>query len=273
MFKSHIYGDTWEKYIPAQDTARGIHAGKHDFDLVRGTTPGMSANAAEFVPGSLSLERPGQPRNTKSDFQPIETGSKREPVMSLVDPETPDPGTGRASSLRGTDRRKTDAHKDVSATSQSRTFRVKWARDEAVSAEGWEENQHSSTWDLWEGGQRSRWTRNERECSDGQRKNSTSANDIHCGKGKGEFNSLQSDRTNLLETCCWAYIDPKDEIQVGFSTEDMRQWFDAGYFPEDFLVALIEDPTRTKAPPRSEFYPLQQWFRDASQAFNYVPRF
>merc|ERR1712217_517380 len=28
--------------------------------------------------------------------------------------------------------------------------------------------------------------------------------------------------------CCWAYIDPKNHVQVGFTTEEMREWFKRG---------------------------------------------
>jgi len=143
-----------------------------------------------------------------------------------------------------------------------RRFRVKWACDEVPSVEGWRGNQHN-TWYSWEAGHSNRWSKNEHECD--------VYSDRH--KRKGDMHGSQSNETSLLETSRWAYIDPKDEIQLGFSTDEMRQWYEGGYFPEDFLVALVKDPTKMKAPPRREFYALRQWFRDVSQAFTYVPRF
>jgi len=72
----------------------------------------------------------------------------------------------------------------------------------------------------------------------------------------------------------WAYVDPNGEVQVGFTMEEMRKWFKIGYFDGDMKLALIRgNHAQAKAPPAREFYPLKQWFPDATRSFTYVPRF
>jgi len=76
----------------------------------------------------------------------------------------------------------------------------------------------------------------------------------------------------------WAYMDPHGEIQggsTGFSTDEMRQWFDLGYFEEHLQVALMQEGKggSKKVPTKREFYALKQWFSDLSKAFTFVPKF
>lgn len=94
------------------------------------------------------------------------------------------------------------------------------------------------------------------------------------GKGKGAI-----DDPEVLTTAKrWAYIDPNDEIHSGFTTEDMRQWFNLGYFEEGLKIALLPENGSDDAghnlaePPRRQFYPLKQWFPEAKQAFTCIPR-
>merc|ERR1711957_5007 len=74
-----------------------------------------------------------------------------------------------------------------------------------------------------------------------------------------------------LNDVSWAYIDPKGELQAGFSMEDMRSWFDSGYFEGDMQIALVKSPPgeNSKPPPRREFHELRKWFRDQHTAFQY----
>jgi len=74
--------------------------------------------------------------------------------------------------------------------------------------------------------------------------------------------------------CSWAYVDPNGQVQVGFTMQEMREWFQIGYFDRDMRVALVRgNHAHAKAPPAREFYPLKQWFPDVSRSFTYVPRF
>jgi len=94
------------------------------------------------------------------------------------------------------------------------------------------------------------------------------------GKGKNAID----DPEILKSAKRWAYIDPNNDVHVGFTTEDMRQWFDLGYFEEGLKVALlqensVDDSDQTvKEPPRREFYPLKQWFPEATKSFTCIPR-
>lgn len=74
--------------------------------------------------------------------------------------------------------------------------------------------------------------------------------------------------------CLWAYVDPNGQTQVGFTMQEMREWFQSGYFNGDMKVALVRgNAAQAKAPPAREFYPLKQWFPDVAKSFTYVPRF
>jgi len=91
-------------------------------------------------------------------------------------------------------------------------------------------------------------------------------------KGKGK--SVADDLDDVAKI--WAYMDPKGDLQVGFSMKEMRQWYDLGYFEADMQVALVEDPgdgTKPKTPTRREFFALQKWFPQASRAFTFLPKF
>merc|ERR1712136_340051 len=125
-------------------------------------------------------------------------------VMSLMEPEAPEPGTGRASSVRKT------------------------------------ENDGPSKARVWKTSDDTSWQE----------------------RGKHAARDDVQDR--------WAYVDPKNEVQAGFSTEEMRQWFDLGYFDRDLFLGRMNG---NRAPPWREFYPLKQWFPDVSKAFTYSPTF
>ncbi|CAK0911562.1 unnamed protein product [Prorocentrum cordatum] len=77
-----------------------------------------------------------------------------------------------------------------------------------------------------------------------------------------------------LGSISWAYVDPKGAVQTGFSSEEMKLWFEQGYFKKDLKIALMRAPpgNSLKEPPWREFYPLGQWFRDLPSCFTYVPR-
>ncbi|CAK0911560.1 unnamed protein product, partial [Prorocentrum cordatum] len=87
-------------------------------------------------------------------------------------------------------------------------------------------------------------------------------------KSKGDWNDAD------LGSISWAYVDPKGAVQTGFSSEEMKLWFEQGYFKKDLKIALMRAPpgNSLKEPPWREFYPLGQWFRDLPSCFTYVPR-
>ena len=41
----------------------------------------------------------------------------------------------------------------------------------------------------------------------------------------------------------WTYLDPQGQIQGPFQSEEMMEWFTAGYFPADLMVKRSEDAT------------------------------
>lgn len=95
--------------------------------------------------------------------------------------------------------------------------------------------------------------------------------------GRGGWSEAGKDSRRGGDAATWAYMDPHGAVQVGFSTDDMRQWFENGYFKEDLRVALVQEGSngrKPKAPHPREFYSLKQWFRnDIKNAFTYVPKF
>eukprot|EP00930_Biecheleria_cincta_P055431 TRINITY_DN4174_c0_g2_i1.p1 TRINITY_DN4174_c0_g2~~TRINITY_DN4174_c0_g2_i1.p1 ORF type:complete len:850 (-),score=147.40 TRINITY_DN4174_c0_g2_i1:137-2686(-) len=68
----------------------------------------------------------------------------------------------------------------------------------------------------------------------------------------------------------WAYIDPNDKIQSGFSSNKMRGWFEDGYFKGHLLVAVERSGI---VPPRSEFRKLKDCYQDASMSFLRFPKY
>ncbi|KAG5192633.1 hypothetical protein JKP88DRAFT_173119, partial [Tribonema minus] len=56
----------------------------------------------------------------------------------------------------------------------------------------------------------------------------------------------------------WYYLDPQGNRQGPFSSHDMREWFEAGYFVEGLPLAQGID---------RQFRAMSQLFPDASQAF------
>ncbi|CAE8616997.1 unnamed protein product, partial [Polarella glacialis] len=68
----------------------------------------------------------------------------------------------------------------------------------------------------------------------------------------------------------WSYIDPHGKIQFGFASEEMRVWFELGYFKGNLQVALAEGP-KTHVPDKSEFYSLKQWFPESAKSFTFIP--
>jgi len=77
--------------------------------------------------------------------------------------------------------------------------------------------------------------------------------------------------------CCWAYVDPNDRVQVGFTHDEMRQWHELGYFDGDLQLALMpvnaDRAHYVAPPPQRDFYRLREWFPDPTKSFTYIPRF
>jgi len=97
---------------------------------------------------------------------------------------------------------------------------------------------------------------------------------VEGGGAEGGSNGRVAKGGGRGEESSWAYIDPRDEVQVGFTLEEMRQWYDLGYFKKDLKCAVVRGPAnRAKAPPMREFYTLAQWFPDQSKCFTFVPKF
>merc|ERR1712070_1213812 len=74
----------------------------------------------------------------------------------------------------------------------------------------------------------------------------------------------------------WAYMDPQGEVRTGFSMDEMRNWYELGYFDADLQVAMVHDTgggKKPKVPHHREFYALRQWFPEKSKAFTFVPKF
>lgn len=100
-------------------------------------------------------------------------------------------------------------------------------------------------------------------------------------KGGGKSNGktvMGGSRTRVEDPgftqASWAYIDPSGDVQKGFTTDEMWQWYDMGYFDRDLEVGLMKaEGRRVRVPSRHEFYPLRQWFPDPSTTFSYIPKF
>jgi len=56
----------------------------------------------------------------------------------------------------------------------------------------------------------------------------------------------------------WWYLDPQAEIQGPFPEEEMRDWYNEGFFQSDLPV---------RATPNGEFLPLGDWFKGGNKAF------
>lgn len=101
--------------------------------------------------------------------------------------------------------------------------------------------------------------------------NSTTATENGDGKDKDDTKeSKDLKETKPDSGVRWAYIDPRNNVQTGFSNADMRQWFELGYFTGSLQLAKM---TSDKEPPPEEFYPLRQWFPQSSKSFTFVPSF
>ncbi|KAJ1457347.1 hypothetical protein M885DRAFT_427472, partial [Pelagophyceae sp. CCMP2097] len=60
----------------------------------------------------------------------------------------------------------------------------------------------------------------------------------------------------------WFYRDPQGLFQGPFQAEQMRQWFELGYFDDGLPLRLGE---------AGDFTPLGELFRDAADAFTTPP--
>lgn len=199
----------------------------------------LSADAAEFVPSGDSPRKPvASLMDDDDDLEPSPG------VMSLMEPEAPEPGTGRASSVRKTEN---------DGPSKARVWKT--SDDTSWQERGELRGKHEARndWKSWREGTRG----DARAEGKGRR----------AGRNAGEADGFTA-RDDVQDR--WAYVDPKNEVQAGFSTEEMRQWFDLGYFDRDLFLGRMNG---NRAPPWREFYPLKQWFPDVSKAFTYSPTF
>eukprot|EP00928_Gymnodinium_smaydae_P044290 TRINITY_DN29556_c0_g1_i1.p1 TRINITY_DN29556_c0_g1~~TRINITY_DN29556_c0_g1_i1.p1 ORF type:complete len:473 (-),score=131.67 TRINITY_DN29556_c0_g1_i1:72-1280(-) len=207
------------------------------------------------------------------------------PVESLVDPQAPDPGTGRASAVRRGDGHGKADREDGGRWSRDSTWGEgedqRWGRSgrRGGDREGWtgSEGRNGSGWRDRDGGSwqerdgASSWQNDARGGSgrrsdrNGRGGGSQETADARSGRrGSGDDEGTADDDAR------WAYIDPNDKVRTGFTTENMKEWFDHGYFGADLKVALVRDG---RTPLRSDFYPLKKWFRERSSTFTYVPKF
>eukprot|EP00931_Biecheleriopsis_adriatica_P102570 TRINITY_DN7751_c0_g1_i1.p1 TRINITY_DN7751_c0_g1~~TRINITY_DN7751_c0_g1_i1.p1 ORF type:complete len:433 (-),score=100.90 TRINITY_DN7751_c0_g1_i1:1-1203(-) len=70
------------------------------------------------------------------------------------------------------------------------------------------------------------------------------------------------------QECVWAYIDPHDKIQAGFSSSSMRNWFRSGWLERSLRIALV---LRGEVPDRDNFYKMEKWFPEAASTFLIAP--
>jgi len=155
---------------------------------------------------------------------------EEENIMPLVDPDAPEPGCGRASAVRG--------GKGSGKTDDKGGEKGWRSRREGKPSYPHEESRNGGSW-----------------------------HDKGAGKAKGKGRGQDESGGRSVQ---WAYIDPQDQVRVGFTSESMRKWYDAGYFDKDLMVAIASG---RRPPPRSEFYRLKQWFPNTSKVFTYVPKF
>jgi hypothetical protein len=59
--------------------------------------------------------------------------------------------------------------------------------------------------------------------------------------------------------------DPEGNQQGPFTSEDMKNWLDHGYFTPSLMVAVAGEPTK-------DFKPISEFFSQISTAFCSVPK-
>eukprot|EP00746_Dinoflagellata_sp_MGD_P004071 gnl/MRDRNA2_/MRDRNA2_107886_c0_seq1.p1 gnl/MRDRNA2_/MRDRNA2_107886_c0~~gnl/MRDRNA2_/MRDRNA2_107886_c0_seq1.p1 ORF type:complete len:832 (-),score=173.83 gnl/MRDRNA2_/MRDRNA2_107886_c0_seq1:133-2628(-) len=91
------------------------------------------------------------------------------------------------------------------------------------------------------------------------------------GKGGAKGKGKSFDKDRLANERCWAYIDPNNKPQLGFTSEEMGQWHEAGYFDGELKIALIREEGHQ--PTRKEFYALKSWWPDGMEPFSFIPKF
>jgi len=358
-YGDYSYGnDAWSGYMYGASAGPwneyGAYGGGHTladhgygFEAAKGLMGHLSPNAAEFVPGGNQIHSAAEEETQESHQEQPEL----EPVASLLDPDMPDPGPGRASAVRGvggvdSDKQGKASTKDALQPT-SRVLQVSdvepWMDEGYISqlfssmalvtsckifhnrgsahvelasanaAVGVLETLCGGPIVAKDGQQlRVRWAKPEqvhdRECqnaygasearADDRSSNSKSKETNKGGvlrippgesskslwgssgsKGGSKSSTMSRQMGNSTadsptDKVTWAYIDPHDQVQVGFTNEQMRQWHDLGYFDGTLSIALVKNNSkRSKEPPRREFYPLRQWFPDASKSFTYIPKF
>ena len=70
------------------------------------------------------------------------------------------------------------------------------------------------------------------------------------------------DKLPRITDAPWYYSDPQKNIQGPFRGEEMRQWFEAGYFKGDLPISQS---------PSGPFFALSDFFKDATTAFQVSP--
>ncbi|CAK9106046.1 unnamed protein product [Durusdinium trenchii] len=84
-------------------------------------------------------------------------------------------------------------------------------------------------------------------------------------ENKGERGKKGREGREMTDGRQWAYIDPRGNIQMGFSSSRMRNWFQNGFFQEHLEVALMRESGQ--APPRRAFRRLREIFPDLDRCF------
>lgn len=90
---------------------------------------------------------------------------------------------------------------------------------------------------------------------------SASARDPTSTSGKWKSRRVEEQKRQLQEDKkkrSWWYLDPQQEVQGPFGEEEMKEWFNEGFFGVDLPV---------RCHPDTLFVPLGDWFRQGNSAF------
>jgi RNA recognition motif-containing protein len=209
-----------------------------------------------------------EPRNATAD--------RAQGVFAFVELDSPSAAAGVLEELKG----------QPLVSQEGRQLRVNWAADKQSDNQGGNGEAYGNG--SGKGADRRRGDKGDgKRRPDGREVSKGGKDDGRKSGGKGnrtgdrtraelDYEADQQAGASSTSSKNWAYMDPHGEVQVGFSTDDMRQWFECGYFEKGLLVALVQDPgggRKPKPPHRRNFFELREWFPDASKAFTYVPKF